>query len=126
MAPEEKSLYNVYARNCPARQCFERLADRWAILIISRLRNGLLRFNQLKKEIDGISQKVLSQKLKQLERDGIVQRSVIASVPVTVEYQLTPLGHSYADTIDQIHLWAEQNVETVMAAQEKYDAALSA
>jgi DNA-binding HxlR family transcriptional regulator len=119
----EALSYNVYSRNCPARWFFERLAERWVLLIIGLLRDGKpLRFNELKRQVDGISQKVLSQKLKQLERDGLIVRQVYATVPVTVEYQLTQLGLSFADTIEKVSQWAEANVEQMFQAQQQYDA----
>ncbi|KFZ36726.1 HxlR family transcriptional regulator [Shewanella mangrovi] len=114
--------YNVYARSCPARQCFERLAERWVVLIIGLLRDGeARRFNEIKRQVDGISQKVLSQKLKQLERDGMIARQVFATMPITVEYQLTSLGLSFADTIELVGQWAESNVEQMLHSQQQYD-----
>lgn len=116
------SDYNVYSRHCPARLFFDRLAERWVLLIIGLLRQQPpLRFNEIKREVDGISQKVLSQKLKLLERDGLVAREVYPSMPVRVEYRLTELGRSYADTIEQVSLWAQQHVETLLAAQLRFD-----
>lgn len=121
------SDYNVYSRHCPARLFFDRLAERWVLLIIGLLRQqSTLRFNEIKREVDGISQKVLSQKLKLLERDGLVEREVYPSTPVRVEYRLTELGRSYADTIEQVALWAQQHVETLLTAQSRFDEAQAA
>jgi len=114
--------YDVYARDCPARGVFDRLTDKWALLVIGRLRDGTVRFNQMRRDVDGVSQKVLSQTLKKLERDGIVRRTVYATVPVTVEYALTPLGRSLSDVIDPLCRWAESNIEAVHAAQRRFDA----
>lgn len=72
-------------------------------------------------DFEGISQKVLSQKLKQLERDGLITRTAFATVPVTVEYRLTEMGHGFSETIDQFARWAEQNIQQVKLAQKKYD-----
>lgn len=113
--------YNVYSRNCPARLVLDRLADKWALLVIGSLREGTLRFNQLRREVDGVSQKVLSQTLKKLERDGIVARTALPTVPVTVEYALTPLGGTLAETIEHLSSWAESNMEQIQAAQARYD-----
>ncbi|WP_100636801.1 winged helix-turn-helix transcriptional regulator [Marinomonas sp. ef1] len=113
--------YSIYAKGCPARAFFDRLADHWTLLIIRLLRKDSFRFNQIKREIEGISQKVLSQKLKQLERDGLITRTAFATVPVTVEYELTDLGHDFAQTIELFADWAEQNVEQVKQAQKNYD-----
>lgn len=114
--------YNVYSRHCPARMFFDRLAERWTMLIIGALRqHDTLRFNEIKREVEGISQKVLSQKLKQLERDGMVERQVYPCVPVRVEYRLTALGGSFAGIIEQVSLWSQQHVETMLTAQQAYD-----
>lgn len=114
--------YNVYIDGCPARQVLDRLADKWALLILARLQNEAVRFNQLRRDIDGISQKVLSQTLKKLERDGLLSRSVFATVPVTVEYALTDLGQSLVQTVHTFAHWAERHMEAVLVAQTKYDA----
>lgn len=113
--------YNVYSKGCPARAFLDRMADHWSLLIIDLLQKESRRFNQLKRDIEGISQKVLSQKLKQLERDGLVSRTAFATVPVTVEYKLTDLGNSFAGTIEQVIKWAENNVHTLKDAHQQYD-----
>lgn len=120
---ESSTTYNVYSRNCPTRVFFDRVAERWVLLIIGLLRDGCpRRFSELKRQVEGISQKVLSQKLKLLERDGLVSRQVFATMPLTVEYQLTPLGLSFAETIERVSLWAEKNFERVRQSQQQYDA----
>lgn len=113
--------YNVYEDRCPARQVLDRLADKWALLILARLQNEPVRFNQLRRDIKGISQKVLSQTLKKLERDGLLSRSVFATVPVTVEYALTDLGQSLIQTVHTFAHWAEQHMDAVLLAQAQYD-----
>lgn len=113
--------FDVYSRDCPARQVLDRLADKWAVLVIGSLRAGTLRFNQLRREVDGVSQKVLSQTLKKLERDGLIARRVLATVPVTVEYSLTGLGTTLSETIELLSRWAESNMPAVIAAQHDYD-----
>ncbi|MDF0606161.1 helix-turn-helix transcriptional regulator [Neisseriaceae bacterium TC5R-5] len=112
---------NVFSENCPTRQVLDRLADKWSMLIMNRLRTEPVRFNQLRRDIEGISQKVLSQTLKKLERDGLIHRQVFASVPITVEYSLTKLGQTLSQTIQALSHWAEHNIETVLAAQKQYD-----
>ncbi|MGT2442343.1 MULTISPECIES: helix-turn-helix domain-containing protein [Ensifer] len=113
--------YDVYIQTCPTRLVLDRLADKWAVLVLGKLDEQPVRFNQLKREIDGISQKVLSQTLKKLERDGLVSRSVFATVPVTVEYAITPLGRTLTSTVAALTRWAEENIEAVLQAQQKYD-----
>ncbi|UXS00581.1 winged helix-turn-helix transcriptional regulator [Agrobacterium tumefaciens] len=115
--------YDVYEDRCPTRMVLDRLADKWALLILDRLRVEAVRFNLLRREIKGISQKVLSQTLKKLERDGLIVRQAFPTVPVTVEYSLTPLGRTLTDTVAALAHWAEGNIEAVMAAQKAYDAA---
>jgi DNA-binding HxlR family transcriptional regulator len=114
--------YDVYEDRCPTRMVLDRIADKWAVLVLHRLEDEPLRFNRLRREIKGVSQKVLSQTLKRLERDGLVARHVFATVPVTVEYSLTPLGRTLTETVSALAHWAEHNIEAVLAAQAAYDA----
>ncbi len=114
--------FDVYAENCPTRMVLDRLADKWALLILDRLAEGPVRFNHLRRDIQGLSQKVLSQTLKKLERDGLISRHAFATVPVTVEYALTPLGRTLSETVATLAHWAEVNMPTVLAAQRLYDA----
>ena len=100
----------------------DRVGDKWAVLILLLLRDEALRFNRLRRAIEGISQKMLSQVLKSLERDGLVKRRAIATVPVTVEYSITPLGKTLAAAVDPLRDWAERNLKDVLAAQRRYDA----
>jgi DNA-binding HxlR family transcriptional regulator len=113
---------NAYSADCPTRQILDRVGDKWAVLILLLLRDEALRFNQLRRAIEGISQKMLSQVLKSLERDGLVKRRAIATVPVTVEYSITPLGKTLAGAVDGLRDWAERNLKDVLAAQRRYDA----
>ena len=113
---------DVYAANCPTRQILDRVGDKWAVLILLLLRQESMRFNQLRRTIEGISQKMLSQVLKSLERDGLIRRRAIATVPVTVEYSLLPLGATLAEAVDPLRDWAEKNLKEVLAAQRRYDA----
>jgi len=113
---------NAYSAQCPTRQILDRVGDKWAVLILLLLRDEPLRFNQLRRAIEGISQKMLSQVLKSLERDGLLKRRAIATVPVTVEYSITPLGRTLAAAVDPLRDWAERNLKDVLAAQRRYDA----
>lgn len=115
--------YDIYECRCPTRMVLDRLADKWALLILDTLREGPVRFNHLRRVIKGISQKVLSQTLKRLERDGLLTRTVYPTVPVTVEYALTDLGRTLTDTVAALAHWAERNMDQVLAAQAAYDAA---
>ena len=86
---------NPYSSDCPTRMVLDRVADKWAVLGL--LMDGPVRFNSLRRTVEGISQKMLSQTLKSLERDGLVSRKAIATVPVTVECAITPLGSGLID-----------------------------
>lgn len=114
-------LYDVYSEACPTRLLLDHIADKWATLIIWKLSTGPLRFTELRRAIDGISQKVLSQALKRLERDGLLTRKAFPTVPVTVEYALTPLGTDLGRHIALVTNWAMDNIEDVLAAQANYD-----
>ena len=111
----------VYSATCPARQVLDLIADKWSIFIISSLESRSLRFAELERQIGGISQKMLTQTLRNLERDGLVQRTVYPEVPPRVEYALTPLGRTICMPLAEIIRWSEENITAVMAAQQNYD-----
>lgn len=113
---------NAYAAECPTRQILDRVGDKWAVLILLLLRDEPMRFNALRRAIEGISQKMLAQVLRSLERDGLIRRRVIATVPVTVKYSILPLGSTLAAAVDPLRDWAERNLKEVLAAQRRYDA----
>jgi len=113
--------WNVYDQNCPTRLALDRIADKWTVLIVGRLATGKKRFGELRRDITGISPKVLTQKLRELERDGIITRKIYASVPPKVEYNLTPLGKTLISLLDSIRVWAESHIEPMLEAQAKYD-----
>ena len=112
---------NVYAGNCPTRQLLDRIGDKWSVLILLLLGAEDLRFNRLKRRIDGISQKMLSQTLRSLERDGLVTREVESTMPVMVTYGITPLGRELLIALSFMMDWAETRIEDVAAAQDSYD-----
>ncbi|TWH78560.1 winged helix-turn-helix transcriptional regulator [Novosphingobium taihuense] len=112
---------DVYAANCPTRQLLDRIADKWSALILLLLSHEDLRFNALKRRIEGVSQKMLSQTLRSLERDGLVSRSVEPTVPVTVTYAITPLGRGLVGALSGMIEWAETCMIEVSAAQRAYD-----
>ncbi|EMD0958852.1 winged helix-turn-helix transcriptional regulator [Acinetobacter baumannii] len=113
--------YNIFQQYCPARLFFEKIADKWVLLILNILEHETQHFNLLKKNIEGISPKVLSQKLKMLERDGFIERKIQDTSPIRVDYSLTPLGQNVAAMAYQLKEWAETNIEQVLAAQIMYD-----
>jgi DNA-binding HxlR family transcriptional regulator len=115
--------WNVFDERCPTRLVLNRVADKWTVLIVARLARRTMRFGELKRDIAGISQKMLTQTLRALERDCLVERAVYAEVPLRVEYSLTSLGVTLASVLVQIKDWAESNIEAVLAAQRTYDQA---
>lgn len=122
--PMQKSMkFNIYHPNCPSRLFFSNLADKWVLYILDTLQSQPAHFNALKKTIVGISPKVLSQKLKMLERDGFILREVLQTRPIKVSYSLSPLGQELANTALHLKHWAEAHMQQVLIAQQKYDAA---
>lgn len=113
----EKHHYNVMLAACPSRQLLDILSDKWVCLILNTLSNGSRRHSELGREIAGVSQKMLTQTLRGLERDGLVQRSVTLSVPVRVDYELTALGHSLGRVMAPLKAWAETHMDDVLAAR---------
>lgn len=112
----------VYQGNCPTRAILDRIADKWTTLIIGILAQGeSRRFNELKRAIGGISQKMLTQTLRDLERDGLVKRTMYAEIPPRVEYQLTQLGHTLCGPIGALTQWAHDHIEEVKRAQSAFD-----
>ena len=111
----------VYDTNCPTRHVQNVIVDKWATLIIGLLGRQTLRFTALHRQIRGISQKMLTQTLRRLERDGLVQRTVYAEVPPRVEYALTLLGRSLYELMATIREWSNANVKDIIAAQQQYD-----
>ncbi len=114
-------MVNVYDRNCPTRKILDRISDKWTPLIIGLLNDKIMRFSELHRSVDGISQKMLTQTLRNLERDGLVIRTVYAEVPPRVEYALTELGETLVAPIVAIWQWTERHYEAVRKAQEEYD-----
>lgn len=112
---------NVYASDCPTRQILDRIGDKWTALVIGLLEEDTMRFSQIKKRIGGISQKMLTQTLRNLERDGLVTRTVYAEIPPRVEYTLTPLGETLVEPLTVIRKWAENNINQVVESQHVYD-----
>lgn len=112
--------WNPYAAKCPTRQLLDRISDKWVVLVLSLLEDGPKRFSVLKREIDGISQKMLSQTLRALEQDGLLTRRAFPTVPVTVEYELTALGRSLNVAMRPVVEWAVANMSRVLKARDSF------
>ena len=119
--PPELQLPDVYASDCPTRQMLDRIGDKWTVLIVHVLDQGPMRFNSLKRRIEGVSQKMLAQTLKHLERDGLVSRHVFPTTPVTVEYALTPLGGTLVRALTPLIAWSEGQIGEVTSARQAFD-----
>ncbi|MDZ4365393.1 helix-turn-helix domain-containing protein [Brevundimonas sp.] len=113
---------DVFAALCPTRQILDRIGDKWTVLVVQVLDEGPMRFNGLKRRISGVSQKMLAQTLRHLERDGLVSRRVFPTTPVTVEYALTPLGQTLVGALTPLIAWSEGRIGDVTAARAVFDA----
>jgi DNA-binding HxlR family transcriptional regulator len=123
---KQRHAYNAYLATCPARQLLDTLSDKWVTLILVALADGPRRYSGLARTIAGVSQKMLTQTLRNLERDGLVTRTVTPTVPVTVDYAITDLGRSLLVVVHQLKSWAEAHMDEVRTARESYDASVDA
>jgi DNA-binding HxlR family transcriptional regulator len=131
-----KAEYDAFLAACPSRQLLDRICDKWATLILCALSGGGspspgtegplepkgMRYSELSRRLAGVSQKMLTQTLRSLERDGLITRTVTPTVPVTVTYRLTELGFSLHHTVRVLKTWAETHIDEVLAAREAHDA----
>ena len=113
--------FDVMEPACPTRQIVGRIGDKWTLLVLYALARGPRRYTELRAEVKGVSQKMLTQTLRALERDGLVDRHVHATVPPRVDYSLTDLGVSLGTAITTIRTWAYDHVEEVESARQRYD-----
>lgn len=100
----------------------QRIGDKWTVLVVTTLANGSKRFNELRREIPSVSQRMLTLTLRNLERDGLVSRTVTPTIPPRVDYELTGLGRSLVDPLHAIELWALEHVDDIHAAHDRFDA----
>jgi DNA-binding HxlR family transcriptional regulator len=119
---QAKRDYDAFLAGCPTRELLSTLTDKWAALVIAALAGGPQRHGELARRIAGVSQKMLTQTLRTLERDGLLTRTVTASVPVRVDYGLTPLGKDLFPVMLAIKTWAEANMDRVFEARTQFDA----
>jgi DNA-binding HxlR family transcriptional regulator len=129
-----KFEYDAFLANCPSRMLLDRISDKWVALIVAALGGDgphpgedcvgearPMRYSELSRRLSGVSQKMLTQTLRSLERDGLLSRTVTPSVPVTVTYELTSLGYSLHELMRPIKDWAEAHMDEVLTSREKYD-----
>jgi DNA-binding HxlR family transcriptional regulator len=121
--PHDPDAFDVFARHCPSRGTLEHVTGRWGGLVLGALHGGTLRFGELRRRVDGVSEKMLAQTLQALERDGLVLRSARPTNPPYVEYSLTPFGQETAGRLLALIGLVEDRMADVLAARERYDAA---
>ncbi len=118
-----KVEYDAFLAGCPSRQLLDRISDKWVALILAALgSDGSMRYSELSRRLAGVSQKMLTQTLRSLERDGLLTRTVTPSVPVTVTYELTDLGLSLQQLMHGLKDWAESHMGEVLTNRSEYDA----
>ena len=111
---------------CEVRQILDRVADKWSLLVIAMLERRTMRFNELRRSIDGVSQRMLTVTLRHLERDGLVSRTIFPEVPPRVEYRLTAMGQSLHEMLKALVVWTEDHQQQISAARAAYDGRPSA
>jgi DNA-binding HxlR family transcriptional regulator len=117
--------YDANLAQCPGHEVLATLSDKWVTLVLSALGDGPLRHGELARTIAGATQKMLTQTLRKLERDGLITRTVITGLPARVEYDLIPLGHSILPVQQAIKSWAETHIEAIHAARTHFDSRLT-
>ncbi|MFG1702027.1 winged helix-turn-helix transcriptional regulator [Nonomuraea sp. M3C6] len=126
LAPREETLGsppNVNRADCPSRGVLEHVTSRWAVLILAALRQRSYRFSELRRQVGGVSEKMLAQTLQTLERDGFIHRDAKPVIPPRVDYSLTPIGHEVAEQVWTLTRWVEGKLDHVLGAREAYDGA---
>lgn len=119
---EATPSWDPYARGCPSRDVLDHIGSKWAVLVLGELgRHGACRFTRLRQRLAGVSEKMLTQTLRGLERDGLVLRTVYPEVPARVEYALTPLGQTLRGPLRALTDWSVEHIEDVLTAREEYD-----
>ncbi len=110
---------DVFSAKCPTRQVLDHIAGKWTILVVDALLEGTMRYTDLSRRIEGVSQKMLTQTLRSLEGDGFITRTVHPTIPPRVEYDLTPLGRSLAEPITALRRWTENHINEIEQARSR-------
>jgi DNA-binding HxlR family transcriptional regulator len=118
---QARQSHNAYVAECPSRQVLDAISDKWVTLVLTALSDGPRRYSDLSRQIAGVSQKMLTQTLRQLERDGLLTRTITPAVPVRVDYQLTALGKTILPVVASIKQWSEAHIREIHAARSTYD-----
>ena len=118
--------YDVFVADCPARTTLDLVADTWSVIVVVALQSGPARYSELHERIGGISKKMLTQTLRKLEANGLVERRVLRTAPPGAEYRLTPLGRTLLEPVRSLSRWAEEHTDDLLAAQDRAAAAAGA
>ncbi|UFZ07083.1 helix-turn-helix transcriptional regulator [Bradyrhizobium ontarionense] len=110
-----------FSSECPSRVLIDQIADKWSMMVLAVLDSGPLRFNVIKKQLEGVTQKALTQCLRRLERNGLVSRQVIADAPVAVQYEITPLGRTLQPPFRALYAWTIAKMPEVELARQAFD-----
>lgn len=111
----------AHREDCLVRDVLARVGDKWTVFVIHLLGGGTMRFSELRRSIDGISQRMLTVTLRGLERDGLVEREVFPQIPPRVEYSLTPLGASLREVVGMLVAWSDDHTHDIATARDRYD-----
>jgi DNA-binding HxlR family transcriptional regulator len=126
LGPERSTLSSIFGwdtANCPVREVLSQISGKWSMLLLHALSERPYRFGELRRLVPDISQRMLTQTLRDLQRDGYIDRTVFPTKPPSVEYSMTALGHSLFDALSHVLLWAGTNHAAVKQARENFDAA---
>jgi DNA-binding HxlR family transcriptional regulator len=113
--------FDVFSRTCPSRPVLEHVTGRWGSLVLVALQDGAIRFNDLRRRVEGVSQKVLAQTLQALERDGFITRHQLTVFPLRVQYTLTPSGHDITAKLLELITQVEASMDSVLTSRQRYD-----
>jgi DNA-binding HxlR family transcriptional regulator len=119
-----RNMRGSHDRCVAVREVLNRVGDKWSVLVIGVLGAGPRRFNELRKGIEGISQRMLTLTVRGLERDGLVTRTLFPTIPPRVDYALTPLGRTLLEPVNALAKWADRNREQIQSARDRFDAAV--
>jgi DNA-binding HxlR family transcriptional regulator len=111
-----------FSSDCPSRALFDQIADKWSMMVLAVLDDGPHRFNAIRRRLEGVTQKALTQCLRRLERNGLVLRHVVSLSPVAVQYDITPLGRTLQQPFRQLYEWTQVSLPMVDEARRRFDA----
>ncbi|MDR3375830.1 MAG: helix-turn-helix domain-containing protein [Ancalomicrobiaceae bacterium] len=114
-------LQQRFAVDCPSRELFDQIAGKWSMMVLTVLDGGPLRFNEIRRRLEGVTQKALTQCLRRLERNGLISRRVIPTSPIAVEYEITALGRTLQPPFKALYCWTVAKMAEVEAARRAFD-----